>query len=137
MLIGERLQTELTNKGLKQKELALAISVPTSTINNWIKKSRDIPSQYIIPICEFLKISVPYFLTGKEIETKKIEVIPDPELKRMIDILTEIMSDPDPRRRAWATIQFEDAFRSYCTLHDEKKMQARYKMRVHSQSSEG
>lgn len=124
MLIGERLQTELTNKGLKQKELALAISVPTSTINNWIKKSRDIPSQYIIPICEFLKISVPYFLTGKEIETKKIEVIPDPELKRMIDILTEIMSDPDPRRRAWATIQFEDAFRSYCTLHDEKKMQA-------------
>lgn len=124
MLIGERLQTELTNKGLKQKELALAISVPTSTINNWIKKSRDIPSQYIIPICEFLKISVPYFLTGKEIETKKIEVIPDPELKRMIDILTEIMSDPDPRRRVWATIQFEDAFRSYCTLHDEKKMQA-------------
>jgi bacteriophage CI repressor helix-turn-helix domain len=124
MLIGERLQTELTNKGLKQKELALAISVPTSTINNWIKKSRDIPSQYIIPICEFLKISVPYFLTGKEIETKKIEVIPDPELKRMIDILTEIMSDPDPRRRAWATIQFEDAFRSYCALHDEKKMQA-------------
>ena len=124
MLIGERLQTELTNKGLKQKELALAISVPTSTINNWIKKSRDIPSQYIIPICEFLKISVPYFLTGKEIETKKIEVIPDPELKRMIDILTELMSDPDPRRRAWATIQFEDAFRSYCTLHDEKKMQA-------------
>ena len=124
MLIGERLQTELTNKGLKQKELALAISVPTSTINNWIKKSRDIPSQYIIPICEFLKISVPYFLTGKEIETKKIEVIPDPELKRMIDILTEIMSDPDPRRRTWATIQFEDAFRSYCTLHDEKKMQA-------------
>ena len=124
MLIGERLQTELTNKGLKQKELALAISVPTSTINNWIKKSRDIPSQYIIPICEFLKISVPYFLTGKEIETKKIEVIPDPELKRMIDILTEIMSDPDPRRRAWATIQFEDAFRPYCTLHDEKKMQA-------------
>ena len=42
----------------------------------------------------------------------------------MIDILTEIMSDPDPRRRNWATIQFEDAFRSYCTLHDEKKMQA-------------
>ena len=77
-------------------------------------------------IAQKLECSVDWILTGNEPKphTKKIEVIPDPELKRMIDILTEIMNDPDPRRRDWATIQFEDAFRSYCTLYDEKKIQA-------------
>ena len=42
----------------------------------------------------------------------------------MIDILTEIMNDPDARRRTWAIIQFEDAFKSYYASLDEKKARA-------------
>ena len=144
MSIIERILYTLKERGLSMADLSRFLKINTSTISNWKLYNRNPPAEYIIPICEFLGVSSHYLLTGENEspyvangyvaenidsytstkQAKKIEVIPDPELKRMIDILTEIMSDPDPRRRAWATIQFEDAFRSYCTLHDEKKMWA-------------
>lgn len=124
MEIYERIFELLGSKRSRQLELAKAIGVSTQTVSSWKTRGSDPSAKLISSIADFLGVSTDYLLTGKESQTKKIEVIPDPELKRMIDILTEIMNDPDPRRRTWATIQFEDTFRSYCTLHDEKKMQA-------------
>ena len=51
---------------LTQKELSTYISVAPSTLNNWIQLGRSIPSEYIIPICEFFDVSLEYLLTGKE-----------------------------------------------------------------------
>lgn len=67
--VSERIQTILKEKSLTQKGLSAYIDVPPSTVNTWIKFNRDIPAQHIIYICEFLKISAEYLLTGKE--TKK------------------------------------------------------------------
>ena len=66
MNINQRIQELICNSNVSQKALSSAISVPTSTLNNWIKLGRSIPSEYIIPICEFFDISVDYLLTGKE-----------------------------------------------------------------------
>ncbi|HBB28563.1 MAG TPA: hypothetical protein DC000_04820, partial [Clostridiales bacterium] len=48
----------------KQKDLAEYLAISTSTLNNWLKLNREIPSSYIIPICEFFKISPYLLLTG-------------------------------------------------------------------------
>lgn len=66
MNINQRVQKLLANSKLTQKELSAYISVAPSTLNNWIKLGRSIPSEYIIPICEFFDISLEHLLTGKE-----------------------------------------------------------------------
>lgn len=66
MNINQRVQELLNNSKSTQKDLSAYISVATSTLNNWIKLGRSIPSEYIIPICEFFDVSLEYLLTGKE-----------------------------------------------------------------------
>lgn len=66
MNINQRVQGLLDNSKLTQKELSKYISVASSTLNNWIKLGRSIPSEYIIPICEFFGVTVDYLLTGNE-----------------------------------------------------------------------
>ena len=66
MTINERVISLLNSKGLKQKELSDAINVSTSTLNNWLKLGRDIPSKYIAAISEYLNVSTDFLLTGKE-----------------------------------------------------------------------
>ncbi|EJP30162.1 hypothetical protein HMPREF1147_2091 [Selenomonas sp. FOBRC9] len=42
----------------------------------------------------------------------------------MIEILTALMESTNTDLRGWTKIQFQNAFREYCEIHDEKKMQA-------------
>lgn len=58
MSISEKIASVLAQKGLRQKDLGEKIGVARSTINNWLSLNRDIPAQYVIPISEFLGISV-------------------------------------------------------------------------------
>ncbi len=66
MNINNNLLKIMDSKKITQKKLSDAITISTSTLNNWLKLHRSIPSEYIIPICEFLDISPDYLLTGKE-----------------------------------------------------------------------
>jgi len=67
MGVSLRLRDLLKEKGLTQKQLAEAIGVATSTVNNWVGKlERDIPADYIIPICGFLGVSAQQLLNGDE-----------------------------------------------------------------------
>lgn len=67
MTINERISEILNSKKeFTQKNMANKIGVATSTVNNWLKLGRSIPSEFIIPISEFLDISCEYLLTGKE-----------------------------------------------------------------------
>ena len=54
--INHNIANLLDEKGATQKNLADYIKVSTSTLNNWLKLGRSIPSEYIIPICEFFAV---------------------------------------------------------------------------------
>ena len=124
MEIYERIFELLGNKRSRQLELAKAIGVSTQTVSSWKTRGSDPSAKLISSIADFLGVSTDYLLTGKESQTKKIEVIPDPDLKDMIDILTALMGSSNSDLRSWTKIQFQNAFREYCEIHDEKKMQA-------------
>ena len=89
--------------------------------------------EYLHAIVEFFGISMNWLMYGighmnlhdnSAQETQKVEAIFDPDLKRMIDVLKDLMESEDTRRRTWAIIQFEDAFKQQCATHDEKKLHA-------------
>lgn len=81
MSIQEIIIATLQHEGLTQKGLASNIDVSSSTLNNWLKLGRDIPSQYIIPICEFLKITPQYLLSGQDTEKKLVSGLTEDEQK--------------------------------------------------------
>ena len=71
--INERITNLLSsNSAFSQKDLANYIGKQPSTLSNWLLKDREIPSSYLIPICEYLNISLNYLLTGSEIESSNV-----------------------------------------------------------------
>lgn len=63
---SQNLKKILRDKKIQQKQLSLTIHVPESTVSSWFKKDTNIPSEYVIPICDFLNISPYLLLAGKE-----------------------------------------------------------------------
>ena len=87
--------------------------------------------EYLHEIVDFFGVSLNWLIYGLEpysihdvVEQQKLEVILDPELKRMIDILKLSLESKQPRRRDWTILQFEDAFRQQCIEYEEKKLHA-------------
>lgn len=80
--INERIINLLKSQKLSQKNMAESIGLATSTINNWLKLGISIPSEYIIPICEFLDVDCNYLLTGKH-NTKQINLITEDDVQRL------------------------------------------------------
>ena len=74
MDINKNIHHILKSKKVSQKELANNINVSASTLNNWLKLNRSIPSEYIIPICEFLKVSPMFLLLNKESSPTELTV---------------------------------------------------------------
>ncbi len=70
MEIIDRVLGELDKRGLKMSELCQFLGIGTSTMANWKTRHTDPPAKYIAPICEFLKVSTDYLLTGTEILQK-------------------------------------------------------------------
>lgn len=66
MTIGNRVLDLLSEKGLKQKDLAAYLGTKPSTVNGWREPNRNPSSDLIIRICEFLNVSCNYLLTGEE-----------------------------------------------------------------------
>ena len=71
MNIAENINVILKKQNLQQKELANYLGIAPSTLNGWLKLGRSIPSEYLIRISEFLKVSTDYLL-GKTNEPNKI-----------------------------------------------------------------
>ena len=84
--------------------------------------------EYLHTIVDFFGVSINWLMYGIEPmpissveelgETKKIEAISDPDLKRMINVLIYIMSNKQKHVRSWAIYQFENAFREHCEEYD-------------------
>ena len=86
MTIGNRVLHLLKEKGLKQKDLADYLHTKPSTVNGWKNTNRNPSCDLIIPICEFLGVSVNTLLTGNE-EPASATSAPsgvDPLLMRLI-----------------------------------------------------
>lgn len=74
MSIIERVLFALKENSKKMSDLAVVLSLNTSTIANWKTRNTDPPARYIAPICEFLNISVEWLLTGKDEMRKSSDV---------------------------------------------------------------
>lgn len=61
-----RIKETLEKGNVQQKSLCAAIGVAASTLNTWLKLNRSIPAEYLIPICEFLKIDIYWLLMGED-----------------------------------------------------------------------
>lgn len=73
------------NKSKKQKDLAKKIGISTSTLSTWLSKSRDIPPEHLIPICEFFGISLEWLLTESNDEIPQI-----PTEKDWLDLFNQL-----------------------------------------------
>ncbi|MBE5977839.1 MAG: helix-turn-helix transcriptional regulator [Paenibacillaceae bacterium] len=69
--IGKRVHVLLNEQGKRQKDLADFLGTATSTVHGWKQGNRNPSSEVLLPICEFLDISLEYLLTGKERNTVK------------------------------------------------------------------
>lgn len=69
MTISERVFDTLKKQGKTQVALAEYLGLNKSTVGYWFKNGGGIPSECLMPICQFLGISPTFVLTG----------IPDPE----------------------------------------------------------
>ena len=65
MSTGARVLKTLSKQGKTMSDLANHLGTAPSTINGWKQKNRNPSSEIIIPICEFLNVSVMYILTGE------------------------------------------------------------------------
>ncbi|MDR1328942.1 MAG: FRG domain-containing protein [Oscillospiraceae bacterium] len=72
MSFTRRVHEELKEKKVSQKALADHIGISTSTLNNWFKSDRDIPNEYVVPICGFLGMDVFLALTGRSVSQSEI-----------------------------------------------------------------
>ena len=73
-LINDRIveQINSSNHLLSQKGLAQHLGKAQSTISQWLTQGRAIPSDHIIPICEYLNCSVDWLLTGNNIQKQDL-----------------------------------------------------------------
>lgn len=72
----------LEKKKLKQADLCEAIGINSSTMTNWKNRGTDPPAKYIIPICEFLKVSPYLLLTGTEAQEPVIHHNEEQHIKK-------------------------------------------------------
>ena len=66
MDINKRILDLLKKSNKTQLELSVFLGISASTLNNWLKLNRSIPSELIIPICEFFEVTANYILIGQD-----------------------------------------------------------------------
>lgn len=107
---------------------AEAIDKALKRVEELLKESPDFWDYYCsLPPSRKYDIAETHMLSQylkKPEEMKKVAAISDPDLKRMIDILKDLMEGENQNLRGWAIIQFENAFKEYCAAYDESKMHA-------------
>ena len=81
MDICQNLNNILKERKITQKELCQHISIAESKLSYWLTKSKSIPSEYIIPICEYLSVSPSFLLTGQERDLKNYIIISKEEIE--------------------------------------------------------
>lgn len=107
MEINQRIVKLLSEKNLTQKELCQNIGVSPSTLNNWLKLNRSIPSEYLIPISEFFNVSVYYLLSDDE-NIPKLLSNEQQEMKKLLQGIINMLEDSLLEARTILTSVSED-----------------------------
>lgn len=81
MTICERIFGLLAESGRGQRDLAVYIGAPMSTVGSWKKNGSNPGAEYIPRIAEFLNVSTDYLLTG---ENKEYRL--DSESQELLDL---------------------------------------------------
>lgn len=74
MTILQRMIQLMENKKIKWADVARHLGVSRSVVGNWKMRETNPPTEYIVPICELLNVSVEFLLTGTEKENNPIPV---------------------------------------------------------------
>ena len=115
--LGKRLQFLRKSTNITQKFIFESTGISQSNLSKYERDITQPTSDAIISICQFYKISADWLLFG--IESKKLEVIEDPELERMIILLRKMMQS-DQETRIWAKKQFEYCFKPFIEEEEER-----------------
>lgn len=136
--LGKRLK--LLRGQVSQEEVATRAGVSQSNLSK-LELDKTLPRvEALIALADYFQVTTDWLLLGRgpgpgeqqqpsappdqresSPQTQKIEAIFDPDLKRMIDILKNIMESDNPHLRSWAIIQFENAFKEHCATVEKKQ----------------
>ena len=121
MSFGQRLKQLRESAGISQKKLAELVGKPRSS-GNFTQYENDSvkPSiELLMQFCTIFNVTADWLLFGKNsVQTKKAEVIEDPDLEYMITWL-RVMASDGPKRLNWARCQFDDAFGDYISKKNQ------------------
>jgi transcriptional regulator with XRE-family HTH domain len=120
--LGRRLLYLRELSGLNQQKVSDITGISRSNLSKYEQDKVKPTSDAIVNICNFYDVSADWLLRGIE-TTQKANTISDPDLKRMTDILKELMESDNQNLRGWTMIQFEEAFKKQCLAHDKKELQ--------------
>ncbi len=100
MTINSRLFDLLTQKGLKQADLAKHLNVSQNVVTNWKQRGNNPPAEYIIPICDFLGISVHVLLgtSSNDFDSKILAAYhaAEPGTQKSVLKLLDVELDAEP-----------------------------------------
>lgn len=88
MSVIERIVKILDNRGVSQKELCDKTGIKQQTFSTWKKQYSNVPTDKVIEIADFLKVSLSYLLTGKGSEEEKQLTEQEEELLRIFNALS-------------------------------------------------
>ncbi|MCE5287017.1 MAG: helix-turn-helix domain containing protein [Pelosinus sp.] len=77
----ERIVNILDDRGISQKDLCDKTGIKPQTFSTWKKQFSDVPSDKLIAIANFLKVSISFLLTGEG----------SPEIKQLSDQEEELL----------------------------------------------
>ena len=87
MTVSEKIFARLDQLSMSQKEFSEKTGILPSTISEWKKKKTNPLSEKIMPICEALRVTPEWLLSGDEVGKKELEyykVKKDTDLGRLI-----------------------------------------------------
>lgn len=95
MLIIERITSLMKEKGITIAQISDKIDVSQSTFSTWGLRKKNPPVEYLIPICEYLGISMQYLLTGETHSENSTCVFNDvtPEEMELINLYRKVPRD--------------------------------------------
>ena len=96
MTICERMFQLMSEKNIKNRDLAVKLGVRDSVICNWKTRNTDPPSTYLLPICEILGVDI-FTLLGQDCN----EIIFTDEEKQIIQKYRQL---DDESKQAFKTL---------------------------------
>ena len=112
-MITQRILELLDRKDLTMADLCRFIGINTSTMANWKTRNTDPPAKLLIPICEFLDVTLEFLLTGENQEKEAISsgddrLLSDSELRSTLDRYIRLNADSKIKAQAYMIKLYEE-----------------------------